>query len=229
MRSAPRRLSLFALLAALAPAGPVLAASYNETTQGDLSDNRLAPTALALSLGSNVISGSNGPSPVPDVPDLDYITVTLPAGTRLSQLVVLDSDVGGAVSFIAIEQGAQVSVAWNEGSAETLLGWAHYGSADEGLDILTAIGAGPGALGFVPPLPSATYTLWIMELDGARPYAYSFDLQVTQAPPSCPGDINQSGDVTFSDITFVLTNFAAPYTFADITTVLTNFGAICPP
>jgi hypothetical protein len=61
-------------------------------------------------------------------------------------------------------------------------------------------------------------------------------------PPSCPGDADGNGSVTFLDITTVLANFGNVYTpssgpgdadgngavaFLDITTVLANFGSIC--
>ncbi len=174
------------------PAAP----TYVESIHGDLSDNRLAPTALTLAEGANDIAGTNGPSGVPDVPDLDYVAITVPAGLQISALIVVDSDVGGAVSFIGLQQGPVVTVPYDNPSPAPLLGWAHYGTADEGQDILPAIADGPGAIGFVPPLPSGTYTLWIMEIDTAFPHHYEFRIVLT--PVACDA-IDYNADGLFPD------------------------------
>lgn len=65
---------------------------------------------------------------------------------------------------------------------------------------------------------------------------------VVIAPPTCPGDANFDGVVSFADITAVLSSFGDEHpvtglgdadgngsvNFLDITTVLSNFGTICP-
>ncbi len=166
------------LLAGTASGGIV----YTESVDGDLSDNRFAPTARTLCAGSNVLTGTFGPSGVPDVPDLDYITITIPTGYQLAQIVLLVSDVGGAFSFIGVELGPIISVPWDKPDPAGLLGWSHYGSADAGSNLLPAIGQGSGAIGFSGALPANAYTIWLMELDGAQPYNYSFDFVVTPVP-----------------------------------------------
>lgn len=202
------------------------AASYIESSQGDISSDRFAPTQLVLAPGNNIIAGNFGPSGTPDQPDLDYITITVPPGTELSQVILVNIDVGGAASFIGVQRGAIFTEPWDEAVPQALLGWAHYGSADRGLDILPRIGAGSSATGFTPPLAPDQYTFWIMELDGARQYSYTFNFIVSGAP-ACEGDFNGSGGVDFADITFFLANFGAAYNFGNITTVLANFGGAC--
>lgn len=222
--SARARFGSFVL--GLAATLPALAASYDESVQGDLPDDRLAPAVLTLTPGSNIVRGTLGFSAVPDVPDLDYITITVPAGATLTTLTLVQADVGGAVSFIAIGQGQTIAIPWDEALPQALLGWHHYAGPEQGQNILPAIGAGPGATGFIPPLPAGTYAVWLMELDGARRYDYAFDF-VLAAPAPCPGDADSNGVVNFSDITFVLAAFGAPYTFSDVTTILANFGSSC--
>lgn len=155
---------------------------HDEATQGDLSDLPHAPTPLALSPGANIVAGTNGPSGVPDVPDLDYFTVVVPSGYTLSSVMLENASVGGAFSFVAIQAGASVTVSWDRPTAEPLLGWAHYGSSDVGSDLLPLIGEGAGAVGFTGPLGPGQYTLWLMELDGAEPHAYRFSLGLTAVP-----------------------------------------------
>ncbi|MFO0829537.1 MAG: hypothetical protein U0572_15470 [Phycisphaerales bacterium] len=155
---------------------------YVEGVDGDLSDDRFHPTLLQLGAGSNMLVGADGPSSVPDVPDLDYVTLVVAPGFQLERLVLVDADVGGAFSFIGVESGPIISTPWDDPDPAPLLGWMHYGSADEGHDVLPAIGQGNGAIGFRGPLPTGTYTLWLMELDGARPHDYSFEFVVTPIP-----------------------------------------------
>ncbi len=75
------------LVAALAcPAGAAVV--HDETLNGDLSSNAAAPTALLFAPGGNTITGSvHNIAPTPDT--RDYITFTIPAGHRLSDLNVL--------------------------------------------------------------------------------------------------------------------------------------------
>lgn len=67
--------------------------------------------------------------------------------------IVVDAFAGSALSFIAIQGGAT----WTEGvggaiTPANLLGWAHVAPGDVGSDIMGAIGAGAGAIGFAAPL-----------------------------------------------------------------------------
>ena len=85
---------------------PVLAsANYNESADGDLSGNFQSPTSIALiPKGSTRISGTIQGAGMGVSVDLDYFTVTVPAGQMLVALNVLPGTVGGGAigSFIAI-------------------------------------------------------------------------------------------------------------------------------
>lgn len=138
-------------------------AGYKEGKSGDLSDDGLAPTTVKLKVGDNIIDGNYGNDG--SGPDRDYFTVKIEAGEQLSA-IILDpkTQVGGNLSFIGVQKGRQVTVDPNGGSPEGLLGWAHYGTLDEGTDILPAICEGAGAKGCTPPLGPGKYSFWVQEL-----------------------------------------------------------------
>lgn len=127
---------------------------YSETTSGDLSGDRNNPTDVALTLGDNMITASQSSA------DLDYVTVTIPAGHRLAQIVVIaysDPD----VAFIAVQAGGTFTEDPNSASAANILGGAHYGQAHIGTDILDNMGNAVGFIGFTPPLEAGQFTFWL--------------------------------------------------------------------
>lgn len=170
------------VLCALVGAQSAHAINYSEAVSGDITDNRIAPLSLNLDPGSNLLSGTFGPSAVPEVPDLDYVTLNVPTGYLLNEVVLTNASVGGAVSFIGVQQGTQFTVPFTTTSSATLLGWHHFGSGDIGTNILPEIASKPGTIGFTPPLGSGPYTLWIMELDLSAPHSYAFDFRVAPVP-----------------------------------------------
>lgn len=156
---------------------------HDESVVGDFSDDGFAPTAFLLRAGMTEIVGTFGASGVPDRHDLDYVSVTVPEGHVLTRLVLLDAYVGGAFSFVALEAGPAVTVPPDNTSVETsLLGWAHFGSASIGSDLLPEMSVSPGSVGFRSPLPAGTYSLWIMELDSSESYRYRFGVEVVAIP-----------------------------------------------
>lgn len=176
------RMNLMLAVVFLAVAGAQARAGiiYSESTGGDFSDDRLAPSALTLGLGSNLISGSFGPRSETDHRlDLDYVTVTVPAGAEWTGLYVGSANVGGAFSFLGLEAGSRVSVPYTTVSAATLLGWSHFGSASVGSDLFPEMRVASGAIGFTGSLPAGQYTLWLMELNTDEPRGYGLDLQLS--------------------------------------------------
>ena len=155
----------------------------DEATSGDFSDDRLAPTAVTLEAGMNVIAGLSGLSPVPDMHDLDYVRFTVPVGHVLTRFLVQDAFVGGAFSFVGMQAGPEVTIPWTWSNVNSpLLGWSHFGSSDIGSDLLPTMARSPGSVGFTPPLGAGTYTLWIMELDISQVSSYRFGLEVAPIP-----------------------------------------------
>jgi hypothetical protein len=176
--------ALATTLAALASAAATAQiVAFDEARDGDASDDRFAPTTVALTEGVNTLRGFSGQSPTPDVHDLDYITFTVPMGFQLESFVLQDASVGGAFSFVGLEAGPFITIPADWTSVESpLLGWAHFGSADVGLDLFPTLANSPGSVGFSGPLQAGTYALWIMELDTSEPHTYAFGLGVTAVP-----------------------------------------------
>ena len=195
-------------------AGSVLATDYRESVSGDISDNPLSPLALELTPGSNQIFGVFGPGTDPngEVPDLDYVALTVPDGWRLSAMPVLDADVGGGASFIGVQKGSTFTVPWTTFDASPLYGWAHFYTSSVGEDLLPIMGQGFGAEGCSPPLAAGTYTFWIMELAGARPYSYGFDFIVTP----CPSNVDGQGGVDFGDFLAFFNCYDTEQSCADV-------------
>lgn len=165
-------------MAALLALTPIAQAgvAWNETVNGDFSDDGLTPTFVTLALGSNEIKGASG-----DVfgggPDLDYFRITIPVGAVLSSITVLAGTTPQTLAFLGIQAGTQVTT----NSAGPLLGYILYEMNDIGRDILPAIGEDLNAIGFTGPLPAGNYSFWIQDYDsGLSPY--QFDLTVTAVP-----------------------------------------------
>ncbi len=167
---------------AVCAAGAQAQVAWDESTQGDFAGSGLAPTAISLGLGSNLILGSTGRTA--GVVDRDYFSFTLPAGWQLDTITVLpgSSFLGqGAASFIAVQGGPQVTVNPTGGSATGLLGWVHYSENDVGTDILGLMGIGPGAIGFAGALPAGTYSFWVQDT-GTGVADFRFDFAVSAVP-----------------------------------------------
>jgi hypothetical protein len=188
----------FVLSAALAGLGATAnATSYNEGTQGDLSDHPSAPTNLgALTMGGNYIAGSSIPSGAP-IPgghgaltnqDNDFFTFIVPTGEVLSQfdLVSDTSIVPGDRFFLGLYPGDTSPVDPSNPTPAGLLGYALPGTPQIGADLLPVLAASDDP-GF-PPLPThfsgglgaGAYTVWLV--DGDSPVHYDLDLVVAPAP-----------------------------------------------
>jgi hypothetical protein len=171
------------LAVAAAPAGATLA--WNEAVNGDFSNNRLAPTAVPLVGGVNEIWGTTGRAVAGGPVDLDYFTITIPDGSVLSSLTVLEGTVPlGDVGFIALVEGNVFTVAPDTQSAAGLLGWFTYSESSVGQDILPQM-AFPsfGSTGFDVPLQAGTYSFWVQETGvGTAPYRFAFDVSPIPEP-----------------------------------------------
>lgn len=167
---------LITLLGASLFTASALAAGYSEKKLGDLSDDGLAPTAVKLKTGPNVIVGKYGTAN--GVTDRDYFTVKIMDGQTLDSIILEPETVVGVnLSFIGVQAGKKVTVPPVGGSPADLLGYTHYGTADEGTDILPAMGTGSGAIGFTPPLGAGTYSFWVQELAACKcQYRFTFNV-----------------------------------------------------
>lgn len=166
-------LALVCLAAAMSRAR---AADYAEANTGDLSNDRLVPTPISLDATDNHISGSISNS------DLDYFAITIAAGSSLAAVHLESYSSSNSRAFIGMQSGPAFSVAPVDAVAELLLGYTHFGFDNViGHDLLAAMGANLGVIGFTAPLPAGTYTMWINQTEAA-PTQYGFDFVVVPEP-----------------------------------------------
>lgn len=165
-------------LLAVLPLAASATTLWDESSQGDLSGDRLAPTGLSLSLGSNTLTATtqNG--------DLEYVTFEVPAGQTITS-VYLNSYTGlDGRAFFGLQQGNTFSVPPESAIPADMYGYSHFGpsatGATVGTDFLGQIATGFGAQGFTPPLSAGTYTIWLQQL--GTPTTYQLDF-VTAAVP----------------------------------------------
>lgn len=165
-----------AVVAATICATPALAdVVWDEAIDGSLSTDRFAPTGLSLSLGSNDVLGQtvSGIS--------KFFTFNIAEGEELSSLIVEGWESLDDLGFLGVVTGDYFSVDPANPDVTQLLGYYHYGVADIGLDILPAMGAGPGSIGFTGALGPGDYSFWVRQ---GGPDAADWDLNfvVTPAP-----------------------------------------------
>ncbi len=168
--------------------GPAAAATvWDEALNGDLSNNGLSPTPVAMASGHNVVLGTTGNQGAGV--DRDYFTFTVPAGNALTSLTLLpNTSVSGAVSFIAIQPGPQLTVTPTGGGVEKLIALGHYGNDQIGTDLLPSIAVGtyPGSLA------AGTYSVWVQDTGGIATYGFDFvltPLPAAAAPTGTDGPV----------------------------------------
>lgn len=167
---------VWALAAGLSAAGHA-ATTWDEASQGDLSNDRLHPTALVMSAGDNTVLGTVGDAG--SGVDRDYFKFQVPAGLALQAIVLLgNTAISGSKGFIALQDGPQMLTTPGGAGVEHLLGLLHYEPQMVGQDLLA-----PMALRFSGALPAGTYTTWVQETGGVVPYGLNF----VMAPVPEPG------------------------------------------
>jgi hypothetical protein len=161
--------------------------AYDESISGDLSNDGLNPTTITLQDGWNNIMGTTGRTGA--TVDRDYFTFTVPTNHIVSGFDELaGTQVGGAVSFLGLEWGPQVTSGTNPASAAGLLGWTHYSATPTNIDLLPLLQIpSDGSSGFSGPLEAGTYSVWIQDFNPA-PINYGFSVQLSSVPePSTYG------------------------------------------
>lgn len=139
---------------------------WDEVFDGDLSNDRLAPTPLTLVPGENRINGTVGPGVEDDV-----FVFTVPAGSVVDSITVLNHSSPTNSTFLGIDEGATYTATTNP---ETL-GFITYNAGDIGSNLLPELASSNGS--FLPPLSAGTYSIWIDEGTGPEDYAISIHLR----------------------------------------------------
>lgn len=172
--SCARPLASLALVACLSTSGQA-ATVWDESTQGDLSNNRLQPTALAMTAGDNLVFGSVGSESGPI--DRDFFSFSVPANGLLQAVVLLgNTSVSGSSSFLALQAGPQVTTTPGGQNISALLGFIHYDPSMIGQNLLPLMGVAN------LPLPAGTYSVWVQELSQVVPYGLNFVLSAVPEP-----------------------------------------------
>lgn len=180
MRSSRRILAAGLLVYSVLATVPVRAdVVWDETFDGDLSGDRLAPTGIALGLGGNSIIATSRQG------DREYVTMSIPLDLELSTIRLRSWQSVDEIGFMAVQSGSIMSEPPTGTDVANLLGWTHFGPAIDviGADYLDDLGQGPGAIGFTPPLPGGVYTFWIQQTS-PNDATYQLDFRVTPEPAS---------------------------------------------
>jgi len=154
---------------------------YDETIDGDLSNNPGNPTSIVLGLDNNQVIGSTIHA------DPDLLHFNMPLGVRLDSLILESFTSDDNLGFIGIQSGS----IWSAGlggtiNPDNLLGWTHYGwgNGTVGTDILDELGLGAGAVGFTPPLLHGDYTILIQQTGSWDSIDYTFNFATNVPLPT---------------------------------------------
>jgi hypothetical protein len=170
------------LVASQSPAATI----WNEATQGDLSGSMSTPTSVMLSAGNNDLFATTQGG------DLEFVTVTVPAGSTMTGLFLRSYTSFDQTAFMALQRGTTFTESPFNPNIANLLGYSHFGGAGNiGVNLLPRLGTAQGAQGFTPPLQADSYTFWLQQLGGTTNYQLDF---VVSAPPAPTWNVDANGN-----------------------------------
>jgi uncharacterized protein (TIGR03382 family) len=153
---------------------------WDEVTQGDISDDRLAPNAYTLVPGDNlffgVIEGDDGMGGL----DRDYFTITVPAGFQLSQLILTGYLSADFAAFVGFQAGPVFMNPPDMVTPDDLLGWVLINPELIEQDLLPLMGA--QGQGFTPPLGEGSYAFWVQQTGLFTEWSASFVVEEVPSP-----------------------------------------------
>ena len=175
------KLARTALLALLA-SGSAQAFTYDEALNGDLSGNRLAPTALSAVAGVNTLAMSAAAG------DRDYFTFDVPTGLLLSSIFHHTYVSADDLSFFGMQRGTTLTEPPTGTNAGNLLAYTLFGNVTAGSEILDNLAASgsfsPAAQGFSGALAAGSYTFWVQQTGVVANYTFDFVLTPVPEPSS---------------------------------------------
>lgn len=148
---------------------------YNEAVHGDLSNDSLNPTPIALGLGENLISGSTVHQPSLD---RDFFTITVGAGHTLDAVILSSYTTTDDLSFLGYAVGGQFTTPLGFSSVD---GWGLIGAPPGptvGSDVLAFVAGGPVGPG--------TYSFWLQETEGSTTYDLNYRVSAVPLPTALP-------------------------------------------
>lgn len=176
-RTARRMVYAFLLTLLVGAASAQASVMWDESIDGDLSGDYLNPTVLVPTDVNNQVLFSSVSA------DREYFTLTINAGEQLAAIIVDGWTSVDDLSFLAVGAGNVFPTPPTSPGPDptVMMGYAHFGAPDLGLDILQAMGAGPGSQGFSGPLGPGEYTFWAQET-GPNPAAANLNFVITPEP-----------------------------------------------
>jgi hypothetical protein len=163
-------------------AGAAPALVYDESMDGDLSEDPASPTPLVFGMGGNTLIAQ-----VDGVEDVDYLTFTIGDAQALDAILLLEyvnADLPilpGNRGFHAIAAGP-TSFIPSPSTADQFLGGDHLDAQDSIVDLLPILATAPLAgTGFEVPLGPGTYT-YLVQQTTPEPTRYSLEFVVVPEP-----------------------------------------------
>jgi hypothetical protein len=186
MKPAP----LSALVASIAFSSALFSASgaviWDESVNGNLSNNRMAPTSLTFKPGINTVAGSLTGG-FGDGKYYDYFKVAVPAGFALTGFTVNSvTSLNSGAMLMGIAGGNTFPSDQNGNNVSAILGFAVVGPSSAGAEIFPTLATpnyqGYGNIGFTNYLGAGTYSVWIQDWDTPATYQVSLRLEAAIAP-----------------------------------------------
>lgn len=176
-RIVQRIISVFGVLFFFSATSAYGAVMWDEALDGDLSGDYQNPTVVFPAAVNNQVLFSSVSA------DREYFTLTINPGEQLAAVIVDAWTSVDDLSFLAVASGSVFPTPPTAPGPDptTMLGYAHFGAPDLGLDILQAIGAGAGSQGFSGPLGPGDYTFWAQET-GPNAAAATLNFVITPEP-----------------------------------------------
>ena len=169
-----------AALILLAASATAQAFIYDETTDPDLSGDRLVPTLLSAVPGNNllVLTSASG--------DRDYFTFAVPTGYLLSSIFHLSYSSNDNLSFFGLQSGSTLTEDPTSPNAANLLGYTHFGTGTANTEIIDELATSDSlpapAQGFTAPLSAGNYTFWVQQTGESATYSFNFALTAVPEP-----------------------------------------------
>lgn len=154
--------SSLAIVVVASFSGAALAVDWDETIDGDLSNDRFNPTSFTLDLGLNTITMNVVDSNDFDNGDIDYFSIVIGAGLQLDSIILFESSAPGdgfvdSIAFIGLAEGDFFPVDPMFIDPEPLLGFILTGPELVGTDVLTALGLS------APVAGERVYSFWVQQ------------------------------------------------------------------
>lgn len=160
---------------------PVSAAQYDESDDGDLSNDPLSPTTIQLDGGQNRIRATTMEG------DPEYFTLNVPELQEVSN-IILESYIAEAdyYMFIAVQEGTEFKLVRGNPAANTL-GWSRFGPAYTGnpvaslgtSDVNIEMNALNSDIDVVARLSAGDYTFLLSQ--DSTPTTYTLNFVVSDA------------------------------------------------